>query len=79
MESLLSFPVGLSHPLVGSRIGAVPSRRADTGRFQSPPHQTQRADFLHWAFLFASRPRLCGWLRLEGLSMVTPRATLGTH
>src|SRR5215472_808464 len=33
--------------------------------FQPPPRQTQRADFPHWAFLFASCQGLCGlsgWL-----------------
>ena len=39
---------------VGSGTGAVALRL----RFQSPPHQTQRADFPHCAFLLASHQGL---------------------
>src|SRR5215469_7037721 len=37
-------------------------------RFQSPPHQTHRADFPQWAFLFASQQGLCdvwAWIRFR--------------
>ena len=55
MESLSAF-LGLFHSPVGSRTGAV---RLGV-RLQSPPHQTQRADFPHWAYLPASHRGLCG-------------------
>ena len=44
MLSVSSESASLAKPLAG---------------FQSPPRQTQRADFPHWAFLFASPQGLC--------------------
>src|SRR5580700_6030557 len=35
------------------------SRAESYAGFQPPPHQTQRADFLHWAFLCVSHQGLC--------------------
>ena len=42
--------------------------------FQPPPHQTQRADLLHWAFLCASHQGLCGRRVLDGFQLMA-RAT----
>src|SRR5215467_5085803 len=44
-------------------------------RFQSPPHQTHRADFPQWAFLCASRQGLCDvWCRTNFRESLPPVA-----
>ena len=73
MESLSPF-LELFHSPVGSRTGAV---RLGV-RLQPPPHQTQRADFPHCAFLPASRQGL--WTYRAGSAFESDSVgTLGSH
>jgi hypothetical protein len=53
--------------------GSASLAASDAG-LQPPPHQTQRADFLHWAFLCVSHQGLCGRFVLEGFQLMA-RAT----
>jgi len=75
MDSLFSFPVGLFHPLVGSRIGAVPLGFADlllpvsswecpnnatVGPAPTPASSNPACGFPALGFPVCFSPRLCG-------------------
>jgi hypothetical protein len=51
-------PAGSAYPLLPVSSGSASLAEPWAG-FQSPPRQTQRADFPHWAFLLASHQGLC--------------------
>jgi hypothetical protein len=77
MDSLFSFPVGLFHPLVGSRTGAVP--RNDQGPSPIPATSNPAGGFPALSFPVCFSLSLCGWFGLEVLSRVTRRAALDSH
>ncbi len=57
------------HPF-GCEVG---SYSVHSSRFQPPPHQTQHADFPHYAFLITSHRGLCGpsgWERFPAWNVV---------
>ena len=67
--------LGLDAAYRGLPVSSGSASRAESyAGFQPPPHQTQRADFLHWAFLCVSHQGLWGRFVLDGFQL-TARTT----